>query len=410
MYSPTPALSDVLFYTPSDSYNFMTDNRPIYQLDSNIRALATSLVGAGYGEHASISGGVLTPGHAVELLATGLIKYPDSTTVAGSAVIGLVIGASGAGLTRVIWGATLLDLDVLGLAGIISGSTPGQFIVSAADSTGNISLVTSFTSSSLVVGSVRNNTYISVGYDGLPQMNADPTPEYNSLNNYGVTRKRNFEMLQTINAAPLQFTKKTTYQSDAPFASTINPLRITYSVNTGQILPDITADPTYGVTSSWIVKETYQQFVTSTGTDSILIGTGSSAASTWPTIAFQPSFSSGIENYELQAFNSSLDFTIHTGTFKAFTISKYYQYARVAASSPLYGKVMAIVTVFDPTYGGATNLGGETSIIIVCDFFSYNGTNGYETQKNRIVVTGNAADTLYSNTNIFSTALVTAGY
>ena len=51
MYSPFPTLTDVLFYTKTDGYKYLTDNRPIYQLDENIRALATSVVGVGYGEH-----------------------------------------------------------------------------------------------------------------------------------------------------------------------------------------------------------------------------------------------------------------------------------------------------------------------------------------------------------------------
>ena len=421
MYSPTPALSDVLFYTTTDSYNYMTDNRPIYQLDSNIRAVATSLVGVGYGEHAAISGGTLTPGQAVELLPTGLIKYPDSTTLPGSAVLGLVIGVSAAGLSRVVWSAELLDLSVIGLQGILpSGSAPGQYLISSADSLGNINLATAYTSVDLVLGVIRNNTYVSIGtVNTSAGTNVDITPEVNSLTNYGVTRKRNFDLLTALNATPIQFTKKTTYQSDVS-TQPINPLCISYNYTTGQILPDSTTPPgSYGSTSNWIVKETYQQLLSYTLTDGIYVGAITSAnQSSWPLVSYQPTLSNGIvgglENYELQPINSSVDYSSggNLNLFKQFTISKYYQYARVTSSSPLSGKITAIVTIYDPTgpLQSSLGMGGETSTIAVCDFFTFNPTTGNETQKNRIIVTGTAADTLYSNTTIFPSWVVPYGY
>ena len=193
MYSPIPVLSDVLYYTPTDAYNYMTDNRTLSQLDSNIRAVASAMVAGGYGEHASVSGNALTPGYAVELLPTGLIKYPDSATAGEltsgtTPIIGLVIGVTGAGLSKVIWGASLLDLDVLGLVSVIgSGATSGQYLIAAHDATGSIGLSSSYTATSdLVLGVVRNNTYVSIGRDAVPAMVSDPTPQANALSNYGL--------------------------------------------------------------------------------------------------------------------------------------------------------------------------------------------------------------------------------
>ena len=402
MYSPTPALSDVLFYTSTDSYNYMTDNRPIYQLDSNIKAVASSLVGNGYGEHAAISGGTLTPGKAVELLPNGLIRYPSASTVAGQAILGLVIGVSGAGLSRVLWSTSLLDLGIVGLVGILpTGSTSGQYLISSADSTGSITLSSSFTSSDLVLGVVRNNNFISIGKDGLPVVNPDSTPKYNAVNNYGVTRRRNFELLAAIDAAPLQYTKNTTYMDPG---SLMNPLMISYNYATGQILPDTTPTVTDGL-ASWILKETYKQFVSFNNSDAVYVG---AVLSTWPAVSFQTTLSGGTTNYELASVNGSLDFTTNLNNFKQFAVSKYYQYARVASSNILFGKVTATVTVFDSSYGGSVNYGGETGKILVCDFFSYNASSGLEVKKNRIVVTGTAADNLYSNTSIFPTTITSS--
>ena len=264
MYSPIPTLSPVLYYTPTDSYNYMTDNRPIYQLDSNIRAIASALSGLGYGEHASVSGSALSPGSAVELLSNGLIKYPDSTTNAGidsPAIIGLVIGANGAGLSKVIWGASLLDLSVLGLAGILpNGSTSGQYILASQDSTGSIYLSSSFSSSTqIVLGVIIRDTFISVGKEAVPTMVSDPTPSVNALENYGVTRRRNLYLLQALEATPIQYNKTTLYQDS--FA-TQNPLKIAYSANSGQIAADTTVDPVYGTdANNWKLREIYNQFV-----------------------------------------------------------------------------------------------------------------------------------------------------
>src|SRR5690349_13295079 len=108
MSSFIPVLSDVLYYSPTDSYDYLTDNRPIYNIDTNTRAIAASLVGIGYGEHLSVNGGLLTPGKAVELLSNSQIKYPDGSTSATTGILGIVIGSSSPGLNKVIWGSSLL--------------------------------------------------------------------------------------------------------------------------------------------------------------------------------------------------------------------------------------------------------------------------------------------------------------
>ena len=423
MYSPLPTLSDVLYYTPTDGYNYMTDNRPLYQLDSNTRAIASSLAGVGYGEHASITGGALTPGSAVELLSTGLIKYPDSATAAElaahvSPIIGLVVGVTNAGLSRCIWGASLLDLDVFGLAGILGSSyTSGMYLVASTTASipGSIVLQTTYAAATdLVMGVIRNSTYISIGRDAVPLLSSDPTPEFNAVNNYGMTRRRNFDLMQSVAEMPIQFTKKSLYQSG--FSSWPNPLSITYNNSTGQIMADTTADPTYGTDSNnWILREVYSQFLDSAGSDTVayMYTNPSTSATTnynssWPAAAYPLNLASGLQNYELQRVPaiSGIDFsqTSTIATFKAFNIVKFYQYARVAPGSAVYGKVTATVTIFDPSFNSQIGLGGETSRTIVCDFYTFD-TNGRETKKSRIIVSGTAADAMYSDVTIFRNSI-----
>ena len=414
MYSPIPVLSDVLYYTPTDAYNYMTDNRPLYQLDSNIRAVASAMVAGGYGEHASVSGNALTPGYAVELLPTGLIKYPDSATAGEltsgtTPIIGLVIGVTGAGLSKVIWGASLLDLDVLGLVSVIgSGATSGQYLIAAHDATGSIGLSSSYTATSdLVLGVVRNNTYVSIGRDAVPAMVSDPTPQANALSNYGLTRKRNFYLFQDINATPIQYIKKTLYAGGIAGFGNPNPLYISFSPSTGQIIKDPTPDPTsYGAPSSdWVLREVYSQFLAGSGTlEDVRYA---STVSMWSSsLAYPTNFGTGYNNYELQASGASLDFTdpINLATFKKFNIVKYYQYYRVAPGNPLYGKIYVTATIIDPIFDSGSQVGGETSRTMVCDFTNYDST-GRETLKYRTVLTGASADTLYNDTTIFTSGI-----
>lgn len=402
MYSPFPALSDVLFYTPTDGYNYLTDNRPIYQVDDNLRSIASSLVGVGYGEHSSVSGNILSPGKGVELLPNGQIRYPDSSTVPSTAIIGLVIGASGAGLTKVIWGASVLDLDVLGLAGSLGGSTPGQFILVSTNITGALTLSSTSTSNDLVLGKVRNGTYISIGKDGQNTVVSDVTPQINHYNNLGVARKRNLELLNALEETPVQFTKSTIYQDTI---TTTNPLAIKYNSSTGTLSSaDVPVGVVYSNTSNWIISEKYTQFLTAEATpqDSVFVGLEQSG---WSAAAYQTVFANGIINYELQVVGQTgIDYTSPTNLslFKSFNINKYYQYARVSSlSDPTYGKITATVTVFDPL---SSQSGGEQSLIIVCDFFTYD-IAGREIGKNRIMVTGVAASILYADTTIVPTEI-----
>lgn len=398
MYSPIPTLTDVLFYTPTDGYNYLTDNRPVYQLDTNIRAVAQSLVGIGYGEHGSVNGDVLTPGKGVELLPNGTIRYPDSSTNPANAILGLAIGAAGAGLTKVIWGASLLDLDVLGLAGILFGSIAGHYIKVDTNITGNLLLVSSISETDLVLGRIRNNTCISIGKDGQNTIVADVTPQKNYTTNFGVTRRRNLELLSSIDATPIQFSKATTYQSD--LVGSNNPVSIKYNSATGQLTKaDTVASPVYGSdASSWIIRETYTQFQTQevVPTDAVLVET---TRSSWKDISFPTVLEGGLPNYELQPVGlSGINYTSNLSLYKDFYITKYFQYARVTSlSDPAYGKVTAIITVLDPK---GIQTGGEQGKILVCDFITYN-FNGLEALKNRLIVTGTAADILYNNTDIF---------
>lgn len=425
MYSPVPVLSDVLYYTPTDTYNYLTDNRPLYQIQSNVEAVASSLTGIGYGEHASVSGSALSPGSGVELLASGLIKYPDSSTGTSPdspAILGLVIGSTGAGLSKVIWNSGLLDLDSLGLSGILpSGTTPGQYlVVSPSSSANNIVLSATYSSSSLVLGTVVRNNYITIGGQNTSQaISVDPTPEVNALNNYAVTRKRNFALLQAAGATPIQFTKNTVYQSS--ITSQMNPLKIAYNPATSQVLVDSTNDATgsgivYDTTLSpnWVIIESYSQFLNNDGTDSVIYANGTAlTTSSWSALSYPSTFTlgsnSGLENYELQQINGGLDFTSSSNLsiFKGFQINKFYQYARVTSlTNPLYGKVTATVTVYDAKYNGNTNLGGETVRNIICDFFVYDSLGRQITQY-RAILSGTAADNLYANTNIFRANITT---
>ena len=402
MYSPFPTLTDVLFYTKTDGYNYLTDNRPIYQLDENIRALATSLVGVGYGEHSSVSGSVLSPGKGVELLPNGQIRYPDSTTDPETAILGLAIGASSAGLTKVIWGAELLDLDVLGLSGILGNTTAGQVIKINTNITGALYLDSSSSDSDLVLGKVKNGTYISIGKDTKSSLITDAAPQKNYASNFGVARKRNLELLASIDSAPIQVSKVITYQ-DA--VSTINPVSIRYNSSTGTISSaDVPTGTVYGNVSNWVIMETYTQLLTEELTPSDVISVGSYDSS-WPSIAYPTSLAGGLINYELAAVGQTgLDYSSseNLSLFKSFYITKYYQYARVTSlSDPNYNKITAIVTVFDPR---SIQAGGEQSRMVVCDFFTYD-TAGRQIQKDRIVITGVAADILYNDETIIPAIL-----
>lgn len=409
MSSSIPAISDVLFYTPTDSYDYLTDNRPIYNLDSNLRSLAQAMVGIGYGEHTSVSGALLTAGKVVELVpGNGQIKYPDSTTVAATAILGIVTGTTNNSLNKVIWGSPLLDLNALGLSNIVSGATAGSFLKAAADGSGNLTAVTSFISTDLIIGKVKSWPFISIGKEGQNITVSDNTPLVNHFNLYGVSRVRNLSLLSSLDATPIQYTKSTIYQQDITTTnSLINAMAASLDLSNGQIIPDSTPAPTYGVDSwNWVVKEKYVRFLTTETTPSEAIDVLAGAPelrSSWPTISYQTTFASGVTNYELQSTGSgALDYTVNLDTFKQFKVYKYFQYAKVNQASPLYGKKTVVCTVFD---NEGTQLGGETGRTLVFDFIAYNGS-GLETSTNRVVITGSAATVLYANASVFPTSLL----
>lgn len=402
--SPIPVLSDVLFYTESDSYDFMTDNRPIYQLDTNIRTLATSMVGVGYGEHTAINGNVLTPGKIVELLPeNGQIKYPDSSTAA-SAILGMVIGSTNAGSNRVVWASHLLDLAALGLDGLVTGALPDSFIIALPDGTGNIYLSSTFTSTSLIVGKVRTWPFITIGKDGQTGTFSDTTPQINHTNLYGINRLRNLVLLMSVGAAPVQYNKSILYQQDiSTLNADINPLNIAYSPTTGQVGSAGTFSVTYGIDArTWVVKERFSQFLTAEPVPKEDV-----QGNFWSVNSYPATLTNGLINYELQTIGSGLDFTQSTNLplFKAFDLQKYYQYAKVNQSSILYGKPTVIISVLDPQN---TQLAGETSLIMVCEFITYNAVSGLELSRNKIVLTGAAASAIYSDTNIFPSIIKSA--
>jgi hypothetical protein len=400
MSSSIPVISDVLFYTQSDSYNYLTDNRPVFQLDSNIRKVASSVVGIGYGEHQTISGGLLSVGKIVELLPNGVIKYPDSTSIPSLAILGLVTGSTGAGVNTVIWSSQLLDLDALGLAAIISGATPGQYICSDTNITGNLIIKSSISSSDLVLGTVRNVPYISIGKESQTSTVSDQAPALNHANNFSITRFRNLELLDAVNATPIQFIKSTAHQADIPLAT--NPLNISLNLSNGQISSLPLTSVTYGLDSNnWVLRESFNQFLTNEPTPNEDISY-SSSRNTWSASTYAAPILGSNVNYELQVIGPGLDFTQPSNLpiFKQFNIVKYYQYVKVGVGDPLYGKISAIVTVFDPK---TAQIGGEQTITMVCEFITYQ--NALESTRQRVVVTGNTASLLYNDSTIFPASI-----
>lgn len=415
MSSSLPTLTDVLYYTSTDAYNYLTDNRPIYQLDDNIRSVASALVGLGYGEHTSVNGGLLTPGKGVELLANGQIRYPLDNI--SPKVMGIVIGTSAAGLIKVIWGSTHLDLEVVGLSNILVGAAPDAYIVTAIDGTGTLSTKSPITLSDVVVGKVKQLPYISIGLDSSAVASTDPTPAANAHNFYGLTRMRNLILLDALESSPVQFTKITHRQSDIGLSvgSTINPLNISFNTSS-QIISAPTTSTTayvgYDLSSAgkWTIKETYTRFPNNGVTNNIVSFQNSLGitGSNWQTIAYTPALSYGgnanaYSNYDLEQLNGGFSYS-NTDVFQQFLISKYYSYSVVSSSSAAYGKPTAIVTVFDPQSQG---LGGEPAIFIVCDFIQYNLSTGLEIRKDRVILTGASATNLYSDTNVFTNNITT---
>lgn len=396
--SSIPTLSDVLFYTSTDPYNYLTDNRPIQQLSDNINTTAAALVGIGYGEHSSVSGALIAQGKAVELQVNGNIAYPSPIASIKTGIYGLVIGSTNGGLNKVIWRSSLLDLEVLGLQGIIPGATPDQVLI-ADTTTGTISAIGSgsVTPTMIVLGSVLTFPYISIGNSATASLTVDPSAKENLLHNYGVTRRQNFNLLSTLDALPVQFTKTVFRTTDHPLTGqgtrNMNPLLITLTDGTGTVNIDTTtADVTTYNANNWILKEKFTRFTTVAGTLTdvdVKVNSGAAIANTWVATAYPATFPiSSSENFELSSTSAVL--------LSKFHITKYYQYPK--ASGTTTTKPIVIVTILDSSLGE----GGELNTVAICDFITY-ATGEIEDTKKRVVLVGAAAAAFYA---AFPTELV----
>lgn len=402
--SPVPILSPVLFYTPSDSYNVQTDNRPVYNLQTNLQSLAASLVGVGYGEHAASQGGYLTPGKAVRLLENGMIRYPNASDIGEAGVpYGIIIGSTAAGLNKVIWNSRFLDTTYLGLEDYFSGAVVGQYIEVTFDSSvqRNYNFVTSPTNTNHVMGKIvsSDNSIISIGKEIDTADSETLLSQTNYHNLFGFTRLRNLLLYVDNGSTPIQFSKITTYQSSVGSANSSINLMNAQLTSSGTITAGPASSITYDSAAlRWKVKETFSRLLVN-GIDKI-------SGSSWPDLVYATKLttvdgSGQVENLELQKVGSAgTDYSTTTNIelYKQFKIVKYYQYAKVAPGSLTYGKPTVIATVFDPE--GSTK-GGEATKVIVWDFLDYDLATGLEISQRRVVSTGISATTLYDNIDIF---------
>ncbi len=412
-----PVLDPVLYFTSTDGYSYDVDNRPIFNLDSNLRHVNTSLVGIGYGEHASLAGGQLSPGTVVALASNGAVFYPTaapSTVNPTENIVGLVVGATASGLNRVIWSSKHLDLDTLGLTNLVAGGASGSYLTTQANGNGLISIKTTPNLSvDYVVGRIKHGSYIEINTStDLIASNAALTIGNAALDNhanmYGLTRLRNLLLYIDMGQTPVQYTKKTVRQSDYyAYSSAVNPMSASISSDFSTILSAGADSTAYGnILDNSVIKESYYQFATTAGSDAVSCGT---SVSTWSSTVYNTAlpYNFGSQNYELQqiTYAGGVDYSTNVALFKAFKIDKYYQYYR-SATAPLAGKIAVTATVFNPL--NIANQGGEATRIIVWDFYSYNLTTGLESSKSRIILNGDASEiALAPSTSIFPTALIT---
>jgi hypothetical protein len=418
--SSIPVLGPVLYFTSTDGYSYDVDNRPLHHLDTNIRHINTSLVGIGYGEHASNGGGLLTPGRVVSLFSNGSIFYPTGTpsVIPTENIVGLVIGATDTGLNRVIWSSKHLDLDVLGLSSISAGQASGTYLVTSSGQDGLISYTsTPDLAVHYVVGRVKSGPYIEINtandlVAGDVAITVGNAVKDNHANLYGLNRLRNLLLFTDAGEAPVQFTKRTyrvKQYSDAN-AGIKNPMNAALSSPDYSVILAAGTDATaYGtLLDNLVLKEQYVNFVnTSITPDQVYCGDAPGALSTWAPLVHGITIpGSNSENYELQQFNGGTAYDANVSLFKSFTIDKYYQYARETAA-PLVGKVIATATVFNPL--AVEGQGGEVGPFIVFDFYEYSVTTGLETYKRRIVLNGDSAiQALLPENNIFPSTLINA--
>ncbi len=422
--SSIPVLGPVLYFTSTDGYSYDVDNRPLFHLDTNIRHINTSLVGIGYGEHASNGGGLLTPGKAVTLFSNGSVFYPTDTPSVNSIenIVGIVIGATDTGLNRVIWSSKHLDLDVLGLSHISSGYDSGSYLVcNPTTDPGLAGAITVTTTPDLVnqyvVGRIKNGPYVEINTASELVSNdiaitVSSAVKDNHANLYGLNRLRNLLLFIDAGEAPVQFTKRTyrvKQYSDAN-AGVKNPMNSALSSPDYSVILAASTDATaYGtLLDNLVLKEQYVNFTnTSITPDQVYCGEYPGALSTWSPLVHGITIpGSNSENYELQQFNGGTAYDANVSLFKSFTIDKYYQYARETAA-PLVGKVIATATVFNPL--AVEGQGGEVGPFIVFDFYKYSVTTGLETYKRRIVLNGDSAiQALLPENNIFPSTLINA--
>lgn len=416
--SPIPTLSDILYYTPSDSYDFLTDNRPIHQLDTNIRSVATSLVGIGYGEHTSIDGRLLTPGKVVELVEeTGKIKYPHITqgeSYTTAPRLGLVIGSSSAGLNRVIWGSPLLDLEALGLTSCLpSSAIKGVWLAvdPTVDETALLNIVVDNNQSSVAnlrFGRVESRGYISINPLLVPAQQQDPVAEQNHSNLYGFTKNRNLLLSIDLGEVPIQYTKNTIRYRDVAAERLGNVFNSMSAQLAGGKIDYAGSDATTVVgAENKIIKETYTKYFDAFGNDVVKSNFGT--PSPWVDLSYKNDF----YNYELQPLAASgpgsIDYSSaqNLDLFKNFKIEKYFQYHKSTnTGDPLLGKVMVTATVFrSPDPVASPGFGGEPTTIIIWDFYHYNGISALEDSKSRVITMGTSAEDLFNTEEIFPSVL-----
>lgn len=410
--SSIPILGDVLFYTSGDTYNYRTDNRPLYNLDTNIRHLASSLVGIGYGEHASVDGSLLKVGRAVELLSTGLVRYPvDASQIS---IVGLVVGATEAGLNRVIWASDHLDLDSVGLyneilinsGGLIPENSTALVATCSTDPSqaGLVTVAIDPSASQVILGRVKSYPVVTISHESTTQQNlafiSAQQVVANHHNLYGFNRYRNLLLALDMGQTPLQFTKTTFYQDD--YSSTdINPMSALLSSDkrTIHVHTDTSPEYDYNVMKSKVIKEVYVPFTNTLDADDGIVND-----STWVTLAYQPTIvenSVSFVNYELTPTKGSPDFSstdVLLDQFKNFKIEKYYQYEKQSATNDkLHGKLKVTATVFNPD--NVAWFAGEPSRMIIWDFFENSTSTGRPTVQHRIISTG-AASSLFTKYDI----------
>ena len=410
----TPTLVDVLYYVPGEGYGYEIDNRPLYNLDTNIKNIAGSLHGIGYGEHATVGGASVPVGKLVKLFPNGKVSLLQNVSpIVASDIIGLVIGQTVLGLNKVIWSAALLDVSTFGIT--LPGNTAGVTLYADVNS----SSLTLSSAGALPVAIVKNSTYITftggaATAAGVSESSALLSSSRNDHNLYGFSRMRNVLASIATGNTPVPYTKITSYMSDyTANANEMNPLSFAISAGETSISVDGTAALDYSYLAGYVVKERYTNFSNNVDgvSDPVSFPGGTQS---WTSTAY-PLNLTGSVNHELESLGTAPTQTpdyanpANTSLFKRYTIDKYYQYAKVLQSSPLSGKPTVIVTVFNPDVASAQlGVGGEASQhVVFIDFIFYDGVTGRERKRSHLVFTGGSARSIFTNTSLIPSALLT---